>query len=141
MTNAPGLGERIWQALLVVGITVSGVAVLLGAVAWGDGIGVFSTSKFEQQKWLQKPPLNLDEPTCYRGAMAKDIKNRVLQPGMTRQDVETLLGEPDKKSRPREYQYTLGMCSGPNFKMAYDALYVYFGDDWRLTYASISQQR
>jgi hypothetical protein len=125
-------------ALIAVGVLIAVVAVLLGVFVWWASVGIFSTSDFDKQKWLNSEPIgNENASACYRGGMARDIKSRVLLPGMARQEVESLLGAPKQNARPAEFQYTLGMCSG--LRMDYDVLHVYFSSEGKLTHASIMQ--
>lgn len=83
------------------------------------------------------PTTNETNSTCYRGGMAHDIRQRLLNQGMSRADVVRLLGEPDGHSTMHEYRYVLGMCSG--FLMDYDDLHVYFNNDGNLSHAEIIQ--
>lgn len=122
--------------MIAVGIFFLTMAVLLGAFAWWASVGIFSTSRFDKAEWLA--PISQErEITCYRGGMARDIMNRLLAPGMTKQEVEALLGQPDDHHKPQEFEYTLGMCSG--FKIDYDGLIIRFSTEGRLINAYIVQ--
>jgi len=43
--------------------------------------------------------------------MARDIKTNILHVGLTKTEVEKLLGAPDSH-RANVHEYSLGMCSG-----------------------------
>lgn len=118
-----------------VGLLALGFVALLAAFVWWSSSGVFSTSKFNATEWFAKQT-NETEVTCYRGGMANDIKNRLLNPGMSTIEVERLLGEPDFKASA-EYRYVLGMCSGIGWD--YDDLHVYFDNHGKLVRAAIIQ--
>ncbi len=130
----------MWSLLkkvaIAIGIFFLALAVLLGVFVWWGSVGIFSTSRFESAEWLA-PVSEEREITCYRGGMARDIKNRLLAPGMTQQEVESLLGRPDNHHKPLEIEYTLGMCSG--FRMDYDGLIIRFSTEGRLINAYIVQ--
>jgi hypothetical protein len=134
------LGSNLWnllkKAVITIGIFFLTIAVLLGAFVWWASVGVFSTSRFDKAEWLTHVPQER-EITCYRGGMARDIKNRLLTPGMTKQEVEALLGPPDNNHKPQELEYTLGMCSG--FRIDHDGLIIRFSTEGRLINAYIVQ--
>jgi hypothetical protein len=68
--------------------------------------------------------------------MAVDITRNVLRAGMSRADVERILGKPTDPSKVA-YQYELGMCSGLRFD--FDVLYISFDADGIYQRAEILQ--
>lgn len=116
-----------------------GAAVLFVACAvWLYGLfhgGVFATSRFDSVAWSAKQT-NESEADCYRGGMAKHIKEKILRPGLQREEVVRLLGQPDSEGAG-EIQYVLGMCSG--FRIDFDGLHVYFDPTGALAHAAILQ--
>lgn len=102
---------------------VAALFALLAAFSWWASHGIFATSRFDPAIWFAKQT-NETDITCYRGGMAQDIRERLLNPGMTHEDVERVLGKPERGATTSEYRYTLGMCSG--LKMDYDDLHIYF---------------
>lgn len=113
--------------LRIIGWFLLGFTVLLTTVLsvffWWMHEGVFSTEKFDSAKWRARIS-DQQDATCYRGGMAKDIKDTVVTVGMHKQQVETLLGKPDTTISPSRYDYTLGMCSGWGWD--YDNLHIFF---------------
>jgi hypothetical protein len=103
---------------------------------WWIHDGVFRMQSFDAKQWFA-PLTKETEFGCYRGGMARDIKDRVLKPQMSRNDVMGVLGKPDGHSTEEQYQCILGMCSG--FQMDYDVLHVYFDGLGRFTHARIMQ--
>ena len=90
--------------------------------SWWTSKASFSTSKFDPVIWHAKQT-NETEANCYRGGMAFDIRDRILESGMSKNKVSSILGSPDSSS-DSEFQYSLGMCSG--LGIDYDFLHVYF---------------
>jgi hypothetical protein len=137
-----GTGGSVgWHVARVAKYTFRALAlfiIILGLFSiWWMSSGVFSVNSFDEQIWLA-PPTKGAQGRCYRGGMAGDIKNRVMKPGMTRSEVERLLGQPDASlSKPTEYRYVLGLCSG--FRVDLDDLHVYFSSDGKLERVAIIQ--
>ena len=125
----PRRGWTVWRLIKYVLVTLGALfTLLLAAICfgwWWMSGGVFRVDPFNPVAW-SRPITDREDSTCYRGGMASDIEKRFLKPGMSRADVERLLGRPDHVPEPREYRYTLGMCSG--FRIDYDDLHVYFND-------------
>lgn len=79
-------------------------------------INIFQNS-FNREKWVLGGEKVFTE--CARGRMALDVMNTVIKKGMSKSDVITKLGKPDRVGREyvidrvgREYvRYHLGMCS------------------------------
>jgi outer membrane protein assembly factor BamE (lipoprotein component of BamABCDE complex) len=139
-TANASLGWSFWRVAKYVLVTLGILfGVLVGLVAfafWWMSSGVFTVDRFDNKTW-SRLITNAEDSTCYRGGMASDIKKRLLKRGMSRADVERLLGQPDRVSNPREYQYILGMCSG--FQIDYDNLHIYFDEQGGLERAAIIQ--
>jgi hypothetical protein len=128
--------RRVFKALAVpLALSMVSLVAVFVAFIWWSSSGVFSTSKFDSSVWSAKQT-NGTDITCYRGGMANDIKDRLLQRGMAMVEVEQLLGRPDIKSSA-EYRYVLGMCSG--FGLDYDDLHIYFENQGKLTRVAIIQ--
>jgi hypothetical protein len=134
-----GSTPRRWTILRVV--KYAAISLLVAAVAvvgwqyWLFKGGIFSTSRFDSEKWKELS-FNNDDFSCYRGGMANDLKDRVLLPTMSRASVENLLGKPDR-SGVEDLEYTLGMCSG--LRIDFDSLNVYFNEHGGLTRVAITQ--
>lgn len=97
------------------------LSVSLSIFFWWMHEGIFSTEKFDATKWRSRIS-DQQDATCYRGGMAKDIKDTVITVGTHKQQVETLLGKPDSTVSPFQYDYILGMCSGWD----YNNLHIFF---------------
>lgn len=104
------------------------VLVLAIYVSFVRGPGV----PFERQAWLEAGSLE-GEIKCLRGRMLRDLRDRVLRPGLTRQAVIELLGPADA-ARPGELAYGLGFCAGPG-KTA--SLILHFDGDDALVHTSL----
>ncbi len=76
------------------------------------------------------------DSSCYRGGMAHDLKTNILRVGLTKADVEKLLGQPDS-NRASIYEYLLGMCSG--FRIDFDTLDVHFDSDSKVVKVYVVQ--
>lgn len=78
---------------------------------------------------------------CARGAMGDDIVDNILKIGMTRKEVEGLLGESDSdyysEMYPNEFIYNLGMCSG--LRWDFDFLHVTYDKENKLIRAFNAQ--
>lgn len=70
---------------------------------------------------------NPDNP---RGQMFDDLDNRYLRKGLSKKDIEGLLGPADMKSEYDFLSYNLGMWSG--FRMDYDSLDLKFDHEGKL---------
>jgi len=82
------------------------------------------------------PQTNETDSTCYRGGMATHIQMFLLDDAMPKNDVISLLGNPDKEDL-NQVEYTLGMCSG--LGMDYDGLVIRFDNDDKLIETTIVQ--
>ncbi|OGS90182.1 MAG: hypothetical protein A2061_10050 [Gallionellales bacterium GWA2_59_43] len=121
---------------IAIGVLAIALILFVAVLYWWMSGGVFTVSRFDRTQWFA-PQTEAAEFTCYRGKMAGDIKNRLLIPGMSRQDAEHLLGVPAEHVTPAEYQYILGVCSG--FMIDYDVLHIYFDPDGKYTSSEIVQ--
>ncbi|WP_240031982.1 hypothetical protein [Pseudomethylobacillus aquaticus] len=68
---------------------------------------VFGDRPFDQVQWITAQPS--DAQRCYRGAMAYDLKTRVLRPGIPREMVTAILGRPTWEDF-QQIEYDLGHC-------------------------------
>jgi hypothetical protein len=68
--------------------------------------------------------------------MAHDLKTNILRTGLTKAEVEKLLGEPDS-NRVTFHEYFLGMCSG--LRIDFDTLDVHFDSEGRLVKVQVVQ--
>lgn len=89
--------------------------------------GSFDDLSFERQIWLQWR--GSENPDNKRGLMYEDLLTKLI-PGMTKQEVLMLLGEPDHAKTENSFSYILGMWSG--MKMDYDTLEIKFDTDGQL---------
>ena len=97
-------------ALAVLGMVVTAVTIVrfVGAAAeW-----YFTPPRqrpFDRDLWLRSRPWtkqNGHDNTCW--SMTDDLQKRYLRPGMTRPQVERLLGRPDRVRRADFFRYTVG---------------------------------
>jgi len=124
------------KKILITFLAITGFLAILGGIfVWWMTIGVFSHQSFDTKKWNIPLTQELDS-TCYRGGMAKDIRDNLLKQGESKQFVENLLGKPDH-IQENEYSYVLGMCSG--FGFDYDNLHIYFNKQDKIIYSKIRQ--
>lgn len=124
-------------AAISVGVYVAFNIGYIALLLWSSSGDPFVVDRFDEKAWLIAPT-ETEQITCYRGGMANDLKDRVLKAGMTRFDVEGLLGPPDAgSSTSAEYQYVLGMCSGLGWD--FDVLHVHFTGDSKLERVAIIQ--
>src|SRR5688572_7954485 len=86
------------------------------------GLRWFRGQAFDRNVWHQFH--ENDEPDNPRYSMVKSLQRSYLHPGLTREQVIELLGEPDVAKSPDMYEYNLGMWSG--FRIDYDGLQVHF---------------
>lgn len=132
-----GFWFKLARVLLLWAVSLFVVAALgIVSFSWWMHSHVFSISKFDPVIWFA-PASNETESSCYRGGMAHDIIDRLLNGNMTNRQVESLLGKPEEGSLPSHYTYTLGMCSG--FRFDYDTLDIYFNDKGTYVHATIIQ--
>jgi outer membrane protein assembly factor BamE (lipoprotein component of BamABCDE complex) len=125
---------RIWLGMVLFLLTCFvALAYLYYPFRMSDG--VFSADEFDQNVWLAKVPDQLDS-TCYRGSMATDIRERIISVGMSKQQVQAVLGNPDHDT-PSESRYVLGMCSGMGID--YDDLHIYFNSNGTVVSTKIIQ--
>lgn len=73
---------------------------------------------------------------CYRGGMAHDVKTDVLRAGLTKPEVEKLLGPPDL-IKVTTHEYFLDRCSG--FRIDFNNLDVHFDSGGRLLKVELVQ--
>ena len=92
---------------------------------------VFGSQKFDQVQWMTAS-VNPDN-NCKRGDMAYDLQQRVLMPGITRQQAMVLLGRPTWED-PRQIEYDLGQCMHVEH-----GLRLFFDNNDRLTHSRIAQ--
>lgn len=135
------IGTAIWRSLKYsakfLAVLLSPFVVAGALLFWlMFGRDPFNADDFDAQEWQRQS--NFPEGmACGRGAMARDIEQRVLKPGMTHGDVVRLLGTPSSNTAtPQEYRYLLGMCSS---FADYDILHVYFDERGKFTQAAIIQ--
>lgn len=99
--------------------------------------GYFNDRPFNRQQWKDKTPwaqdpLSKEFPALLRGQMAADLISNHLRRGMTRAEVQDLLGSPDAdKKGNSEWEYAVGNYSG--FRMDGDYLTINFDPQGRVT--------
>jgi hypothetical protein len=93
---------------------------------------VFGQQRFDLMRWVESP-LNKHRRACQRGEMALDIRDRLLQPGMSKTEVTALLGRPSWEEGG-EIEYDLGVCL-----WVVHGLRLYFDPQERLTHSTIAQ--
>lgn len=119
---------------LVAGAGVLAI-VFLGWQYWLFKGGVFRTSSFNETAWKSLSRKTTDS-SCYRGGMADDLRTNILRAGLTRTEVENLLGAPDSV-KADVHEYFLGMCSG--FRIDFDTLDVHFTPEGRVQVVRVVQ--
>ena len=119
-------------------VIASAAALAIAFVSWQYWLlkgGIFRTSGFDEVKWKLFSKKTTDF-SCYRGGMAHDIKTNILYVGLTKTEVEKLLGTPDSY-RTNVHEYLLGMCSG--LRLDFDTLDVHFNSKGRLVNVQVVQ--
>ena len=124
---------RIVRASVIAAVTL--VVVFVGWQYWLFTGGVFRTSSFNEAEW-KSLAREASDFSCYRGGMAHDIQSNKLRAGLTKDEVEKLLGAPDS-NKGDIHEYFLGMCSG--LRIDFDTLDVYFDSEGRLVKAQLHQ--
>src|SRR5687768_1938524 len=103
-SRAPA-GWTLWRVakyvLIALGVLIALFFAAIGYAWWWMSGGVFTPDRFDAQTWSRRIT-KAEDSTCYRGGMGADIRDRILRPGMSRAEVERLLGEPDNSSNPNE---------------------------------------
>ena len=89
----------------------------------------FSGRRFNPQDWAAHR--NDESPDNPRAHMVADLFKNHLRTGMSRNEVQALLGEPEEKTDAGEWLYILGMWSG--FRIDYDLLHIQFDADHDVT--------
>jgi hypothetical protein len=126
----------LWNIFCTLIIVTAVVAVaFVGWQYWLYKGGIFRTSSFNEAEWksLKRP---FDDVSCYRGGMAHDIKTNIPRTGLTKTEVEGLLGEPDF-NKAEVHEYNLGFCSG--LRIDLDTLDVHFDSEGKLTEVYVVQ--
>lgn len=115
-------------------------ALLVGAAItyprWQRHLGVFANpfaaQRFDRAKWLAAAPVAPGKNA--RGPMAEDLRRRYIRRGMTRTEVQHLLGPPnslgcDEKAAGGDWYYL-----GPWGSMSIDGDYlgIHYGKDGRV---------
>ena len=109
--------------ILLVVFVVSFFALIRSSVEYR-----FNDRTFDAALW--KSFTNNDSPDNPRGQMFDDLSKRHLRKGLSKKDVEDLLGPADLKSEIDLWSYNLGMWSG--FRVDYDSLDLKFNGEGRL---------
>ena len=121
-----------WALLKSAGVLA---IAFVGWQYWLYNGGIFRTSNFNEVEWKSLSK-KTDDSSCYRGGMAHDIKTNILRVGLTKTEVERLLGVPDFNSDDIN-AYFLGMCSG--LRIDFDTLDVHFNPEGRLVKVQVVQ--
>lgn len=129
--------SRPIKALIGCGtILVFSLGVLILFQYWMQGFNnPFNDLPFDQKTWASNA--NSRDNDNPRGLMADDLLRKHLRKGMTRNQVQALLGEPDFSSSSNPWEYMLGCWSG--FRMDADTLDVYFDDSNNVSRVRITQ--
>lgn len=127
------------KALKIYGLTpLSLFLLLIFFLSWFI-FGWKYHSFFDQNLWLNGIPCTSDwdcteknDIPCIRGSMVGDLKLRYLNMGMTRNEIELLLGTDYRMHKRTKtcMDYDLGMCSG--LKLDYDSLALCLDDKDKL---------
>ena len=105
------------------------VVAFAGIRSCNNRLDPFSGRTFDRELWHHFH--ENDDPDNPRASMVASLKSKHLRPGLSRQQVTNLLGEPDVAKTPEMYEYNLGMWSG--FRIDYDGLQIYFDAQGQLT--------
>jgi hypothetical protein len=92
----------------IIALAVFALASILAAgVLYGIHRRYYGNIKFNRQQWIASADRGADNP---RLRMYKDLQQRYLRKGMTRQEVRHLLGKPDYDSSSKDVDsYFLGV--------------------------------
>ncbi len=88
----------------------------------------FNDQRFNQSLWAAYS--GSTDPNNPRGQMYEDLTKKKLKKGMSKQDILTLLGEPDFSKDETVFKYNLGAWSG--FRIDYDSLDIEFDQDGKV---------
>jgi hypothetical protein len=125
-----------WRiALAICAAVVVSTIAFVGWQYWLIKGGIFRTSSFNEAEWKSLKRKTADS-SCYRGGMAHDLKTNILRSGITKAEVEKLLGEPDS-NKAAAHEYLLGMCSG--LRIDFDTLDIQFDSEDRLVNVKVVQ--
>lgn len=131
--------SRYWTFWRILFVSLGTIAFFaIAFISWQYWLikgGVFRTSSFDATEW-KSLKVGTADSSCYRGGMVRDIQRNVLRVGLTREEVEQLLGAPDA-SRDSIHEYVLGMCSG--WRIDFDTLDVRFDSTGRLLTTQVTQ--
>jgi len=124
----------LWAGGLLVAIAVISLGVFV-YIFYELFNNPFNDRRFQEEEWKEfHESLDPDNP---RGQMAYHLRDKVLEEGMSIEEVRSLLGEPDYAETDHSLQYNLGMWSG--FRIDYDSFDIYFDEDGRFTHVEIVQ--
>ena len=112
--------KRIFTFLIIIGFL--------------NSCGRISHKKFDSEMW-QNSNLSTEENWDLRWQMMNDLRNKNNLIGMTKIEIENLLGKPDKKSKT-EYFYYLGY-TGKGINTG--RLSITFNSNYIVTKISVSQ--
>jgi len=126
----PSLAFLKWAAIAFAVVTVLITVLFFGWWAMKDRL-VFGHDTFDPVRWMAPPAQQTSE--CQRGDMVLDVRQRLLQPGMNKAAVTTLLGRPAWEEAD-QIEYDLGVCL-----WVVHGLRLYFDPQDRLVHSAIVQ--
>lgn len=89
----------------------------------------FNDLRFDRNVWAAYK--DSSDPNNPRGQMYEDMTKKVLKKGMSKEEVVTLLGEPDFSKEKLIFKYNIGAWSG--FRIDYDTLDIHFDPQGQVT--------
>ncbi|HEY3327236.1 MAG TPA: hypothetical protein VGK14_08685 [Novimethylophilus sp.] len=92
---------------------------------------VFGHDAFDQVRWASSAANG--SAACDRGKMVRDLRERLLRPGISKPEATMLLGRPAWEE-PAQIEYELGVC-----QWVVHGLRLYFDSNGRLTHTAIVQ--
>lgn len=102
MPLAQTLRKHRKPLLSVLALALLGVAMFVSVI-------IGPRESFDQKTWLEAGTIE-SEFRCTRGHMVRHLREHVLRTGMTRAQIEALLGKPDAV-REFDLSYGLGFCA------------------------------
>ncbi|HQR51360.1 MAG TPA: hypothetical protein PKW44_06965 [Methylophilaceae bacterium] len=126
----PSLAFLKWAALAFAAVTVLITVVFFGWWAMKEHF-VFGHDRYDPVRWMA--PMTRQSYECQRGDMVLDVRQRLLQPGMRKSEVTTLLGRPSWEETG-QFEYDLGVCL-----WVVHGLRLYFDPQDRLVHSAIVQ--
>lgn len=128
--SAPPSALLKWLAIGFALLTLLITLVFFGWWSMKERL-MFGSERYDPVRWMA--PASHQTSECQRGEMVRDIRQRLLRPGMRQSEVLQLLGRPAWEETG-QVEYELGKCL-----FVIHGLRLYFDSDQRLVHSAIVQ--